>query len=78
MIASGIGEPLHTEHSRLDPYHFGDTKVKVEIDLEVPPPGFIEVRDAIGHSIRIRAQNLRLPPEVLQLWTLQTLSEPLS
>lgn len=30
VIASAIGEPLHTEKSLLDPYHFGDTKVKVE------------------------------------------------
>lgn len=29
VVASGIGDPLHTEKSRLDPYHFGDTKVKV-------------------------------------------------
>lgn len=38
VVASGIGEPLHMEKSRLDPYHFGDMKVKVEINLEAPPP----------------------------------------
>lgn len=63
VIASGIGEPLHTEHSRLDPYYFGDTKVKVEIDLGTPPPEIIEVRNAVGHSVRIRAQYPRLPPK---------------
>lgn len=63
MIASGIGEPLHTEHSHVDPYHFGDTKVKVEIDLGVLPPEVIEVRDSLGHSVQIRAQYTRLPPK---------------
>ncbi|CAL9225913.1 unnamed protein product [Arabidopsis halleri] len=29
VIASAIGEPLHTEKSRLDTYHFGNTKVNV-------------------------------------------------
>ncbi|CAN6974801.1 unnamed protein product [Brassica oleracea var. botrytis] len=38
VVASGVGEPLHTEKSRLDPYHLGDTKVKVEIDLSKTPP----------------------------------------
>nr|VDD55833.1 unnamed protein product [Brassica oleracea] len=45
VVASGIGEPLHTENSHLDPYHFGDTKVKVEIDLAHNPPKVVEVRD---------------------------------
>ncbi|CDY26354.1 BnaA03g60300D [Brassica napus] len=44
VVASGIGEPLHTENSRLDPYHFGDTKVKVEIDLAHTPLEVVEVR----------------------------------
>ncbi|KAG2256827.1 hypothetical protein Bca52824_076121 [Brassica carinata] len=42
VVASGIGEPLHTENSHLDPYHFGDTKVKVEIDLAHNPPKVVE------------------------------------
>lgn len=32
MIASAIDEPLQTENSTLKPYHFGNTKVKMEID----------------------------------------------
>lgn len=45
VIASGIGETLHTEKSRLDPYCFGNTKIKVEIDLHGTLPAEVEVRD---------------------------------
>ncbi|ESQ29820.1 hypothetical protein EUTSA_v10023807mg, partial [Eutrema salsugineum] len=46
VTASAIGEPLHTDKSRLEPYRYGDTKVKdnvgntVSIDIEYPhlPP----------------------------------------
>lgn len=65
VVASGIGEPLHTEKSRLDPYHLGDTKVKVEINLEVPPPEVVEVRDSVGNSVRIKVEYPRLPPKCL-------------
>lgn len=37
---------LDTKNSRLDPFHFGDTKVKVEINLDVPPPTAVIVRDS--------------------------------
>lgn len=65
VVASGIGEPLHTEKSRLDPYHFGDTKVKVEINLEVTPPEIVEVRDSGGNFVRINVEYPRLPPKCL-------------
>lgn len=65
VVASGIGEPLHTEKSRLDPYHFGDTKVKVEINLETNPPEAVEVRDSAGNSVRINVEYPRLPPKCL-------------
>lgn len=63
VIASAIGEPLHTEKSRLDPFHFGDTKVKVEIMLDSSPPETIIVRDAQGYSVRVKVAYPRLPPK---------------
>ena len=49
---------MHTAKSRLDPYHFGDTKVKVAISLEAPPPEVVEVRGTIGNSVRIQVHIL--------------------
>ncbi|ESQ43393.1 hypothetical protein EUTSA_v10015630mg, partial [Eutrema salsugineum] len=63
LVASAIGEPLHTEKSRLDPFHFGDTKVKVEITLDCSPPDVVIVRDTQGNSVRIHAEYPRLPPK---------------
>nr|VDD62267.1 unnamed protein product [Brassica oleracea] len=63
VVASAVGEPLHTEKSRLDPYHFGDTKVKIEIDLSVTPPDVVEVRDAESNSVRIKIEYPKLPPK---------------
>lgn len=63
VIASGIGEPLHTENSRLEPFHFGDTKVKVEIKLEALPPLAVIVRDTQGYSVRVNVEYTRLPPK---------------
>lgn len=65
MVASGIGDPLHTEKSRLDPYHFGDTKVKVEIELSKTPPEVVEVRDTQGNSVRINVEYPSLPPKCI-------------
>lgn len=63
VIASGIGEPLHTENSKLEPFHFGDTKVKVEIKLEFLPPLAVIVRDTQGYSVRVNVEYPRLPPK---------------
>lgn len=63
VIASAIGEPLHTEKSRLDPFHFGDTKVKVEICLDSSPPTTIIVRDLEGNSAQVSVSYPRLPPK---------------
>lgn len=63
VIASAIGEPLHTEKSRLDPYNFSDTKVKVEICLDSSPPTTIIVRDAEGNQVRVNDDYPRLPPK---------------
>ncbi|KAF8053308.1 hypothetical protein N665_1435s0009 [Sinapis alba] len=63
VIASGIGEPLHTENSRLEPFHFGDTKVKVEIKLKNLPPLAVIVRDSHGFSVRVNVEYPRLPPK---------------
>ena len=65
VVASGIGEPLHTEKSRLDPYHFGDTKVKVEIDLSHSPPEAVVVRDTQGNSAKINVEYPNLPPRCI-------------
>ncbi|CAA7027562.1 unnamed protein product [Microthlaspi erraticum] len=45
VIASAIGDPLHTENSRLDVVIMGATKVKVEIMLDSSPPETVIVRD---------------------------------
>lgn len=63
VIASAIGEPLHTEKSKLDPYYFGNTKVKVEISLDKPPPTTIIVRDSLMNSVKVRVSYPRLPPK---------------
>lgn len=63
VIASGIGEPLHTENSKLEPFHFRDTKVKVEIKLESLPPLAVIVRDTQGYSVRVNVEYPRLPPK---------------
>ena len=65
MVSSAIGEPLHTEKSRLDPYHFGDTKVKIEIQLDSEPPKLVEVRDDQGNAVRIQVEYPSLPPRCL-------------
>lgn len=65
VVASGIGDPLHTEKSRLDPYHFGDTKVKVEIELSKTPPEVVEVRDTQGNAVRINVEYPSLPPKCI-------------
>lgn len=63
VIASAIGEPLHTEKSRLDPFHFGDTKVKVEIALDAAPPTTIIVKDTQQNSVKVFVSYPRLPPK---------------
>ncbi|RID79192.1 hypothetical protein BRARA_A01954 [Brassica rapa] len=63
VVASGIRDPLHTEKSRLDPYLFGDTKVKVKIDLSKTPPEVVEVRDTQGNSVRVNVEYPSLPPK---------------
>ncbi|KAG7543172.1 hypothetical protein ISN45_Aa07g030980 [Arabidopsis thaliana x Arabidopsis arenosa] len=63
VITSAIGEPLHTEKSRLDPYNFGDTKVKVEITLDRAPPTTIIVRDSQQNSVKVEVSYPRLPPK---------------
>ena len=65
VVASGVGEPLHTEKSCLDPYHLGDTKVKVEIDLSKTPPAVVEVRDSQGNSVQIDVEYPSLPPKCI-------------
>lgn len=63
VIASAIGEPLHTEKSQLDPFHFGDTKVKVEISLDSAPPTTIIVKDTQQNSVKVNVSYPRLPPK---------------
>ncbi|RID66169.1 hypothetical protein BRARA_D01329 [Brassica rapa] len=65
VVASAIGVPLHTEKSRLDPYHFGDTKVKVEINLSHSPPEMVVVRDSQGNSVQIKVDYPSLPPKCI-------------
>ncbi|ESQ29955.1 hypothetical protein EUTSA_v10012241mg, partial [Eutrema salsugineum] len=50
LISSAVGEPLHTEKSRLDPYRFGDTKVKIEISLDSSPPDVVALQERSGFT----------------------------
>ncbi|CAE6062902.1 unnamed protein product [Arabidopsis arenosa] len=65
VIASGIGEPLHTEKSRLDPVNIGVTKVKVVIKLDSTLPSVVVVRDVQGNSARVAVEYPRPPPKCL-------------
>lgn len=62
VIASGIGEPLHTEKSRLDPINMGMTKVKVVINLDSSLPTTIIVKDVQGNTSRVAVEYPRPPP----------------
>lgn len=63
VIASAIGEPLHTEKSRLDPINIGLTKVKVIIQLDTTLPSTVVVRDIQGNSARVAVEYPRPPPK---------------
>ncbi|CAH8313249.1 unnamed protein product [Eruca vesicaria subsp. sativa] len=63
VIASGFDEPPQAENSKIDPYHFGDTKLKVEISLDSLSPSSMIVRDYQGFSFRINAKYPRNPPQ---------------
>ncbi|AED93887.1 Zinc knuckle (CCHC-type) family protein [Arabidopsis thaliana] len=65
VIASGIGEPLHTEKSRLGPVNIGRTKVKVVTNLGTPLPDSIVVRDVQGNTARVAVTYPRPPPKCL-------------
>ncbi|CAL9247738.1 unnamed protein product, partial [Arabidopsis halleri] len=65
VIASGIGEPLHTEKSRLDPINIGSTKVKVVIKLDSALPSSVIVKDVHGNSSRVAVEYPRPPPHCL-------------
>jgi len=65
VITSGIGEPLHTEKSRLDPVNIGRTKVKVVTNLGTPLPDSIVVRDVQGNTARVAVTYPRPPPKCL-------------
>ncbi|CAL9248738.1 unnamed protein product, partial [Arabidopsis halleri] len=65
VIASGIGEPLHTEKSRLDPVNIGVTKVKVVIKLDSHLPSTVVVRDVQGNTSRVAVEYPRPPPKCL-------------
>ncbi|XP_010549577.1 PREDICTED: uncharacterized protein LOC104820715 [Tarenaya hassleriana] len=61
-IASGLGEPLHTERMRLDPMTIGEAKVKVEIQLGAPLPAKVEVEDDVGEVSTIEVIYAWIPP----------------
>lgn len=65
VIASGIGEPLHTERSRLDPINIGATKVKVVIQLDSTLPSTVVVKDVQGNTARVAVEYPRPPPKCL-------------
>ncbi|XP_020876173.1 uncharacterized protein LOC110228574 [Arabidopsis lyrata subsp. lyrata] len=65
VIASGIGEPLHTEKSWLDPVNIGFTKVKVVINLESTLPSTVVVRDVQGNIAKVKVEYPRPPPKCL-------------
>ncbi|KAG7577371.1 Endonuclease/exonuclease/phosphatase superfamily [Arabidopsis thaliana x Arabidopsis arenosa] len=61
-IASGIGEPLHTEKYQLPPLAM-DTRIKVEILLKKVLPQSVLVTDDDGNEVRIWVEYPRLPPK---------------
>ena len=65
VTASGIGEPLHTEKSKLDPVNIGFTKVKVIIKLDATLPTTVVVRDSQGNTARVAVEYPRPPPKCL-------------
>ncbi|XP_023638025.1 uncharacterized protein LOC17876969 [Capsella rubella] len=65
VIASGIGKPLHTEKSRLDPINIGSTKVKVLINLHFSLPTTVVVKDVQGNTARVEVEYPRPPPKCL-------------
>lgn len=65
VIASGIGEPLHTKKSWLDPINIGVPKVKVIIKLDSTLPTTVVVRDIQGNTARVSVEYPRPPPKCL-------------
>ena len=63
IIAYRISQPIHMEKSMLYPFHFGDTKVKVEITLDVQPSSTVIVRDSLGYSVKVDVVYPRFPPQ---------------
>lgn len=63
VVASAIGDPLHTEKSRLDPINIGVTKVKVIIQLDATLPTTVVVRDSLGNTARVAVEYPRPPPK---------------
>ncbi|XP_010559213.1 PREDICTED: uncharacterized protein LOC104827688 [Tarenaya hassleriana] len=61
-IASGIGEPLHTDKMRLDPLHVGTTRIKVEIQLGSTLPSIVEIEDDTGEVTGVKIDCEWLPP----------------
>ncbi|XP_010534689.1 PREDICTED: proline-rich receptor-like protein kinase PERK2 [Tarenaya hassleriana] len=64
-IASGIGEPLHTERMRVDPSSVGEACVKVEIQLGSTLPDLVEIEDDKGGIIGIKVNYAWIPPRCL-------------
>ncbi|CAA7024779.1 unnamed protein product [Microthlaspi erraticum] len=62
-IASGVGNPVHSEFSALKPYTNGIIKLKVIIDLEKKRPPSVKVTDNLGNSVTVIAEYPRLPPK---------------
>jgi len=62
IIASGIGEPLHTEKHQLHPLAV-HTRIKVEILLKKTLPQSVLVEDDDGNEVRISVEYPRLPPK---------------
>lgn len=65
VIASAIGDPLHTEKSRLDPVNIGATKVKVVIQLNTTLLTTVVVKDIQGNTARVAVEYPRPPPKCL-------------
>lgn len=61
-IASGIGEPLHTEKYQLPPLAV-DTLIKVEILLKKNLPKSVLVEDDDGNEVRVWVEYPRFPPK---------------
>ncbi|KFK36168.1 hypothetical protein AALP_AA4G086700 [Arabis alpina] len=61
VIGSGLGIPLYTEKSKLQPNRYGLAKVKIVMKLDQKFPPTVRVRDKLGNSVTVLAEYPHVP-----------------